>query len=159
MAVQDNYTADEWQAVLSAPTAAGLLVTLGDISGPIGLAQEASAVVKATVDTAAGSSSEVIKAIGETVKERKKLDMPDLPKERDQARAALFDICKRATEIVSQKAPGESSEYKTWLMTVAHKTAEASKEGGFLGFGGTRVSEGETVAINELAAAIGANAT
>ena len=32
-------------------------------------------------------------------------------------------------------------------MAIAQRTAEAAKEGGFLGIGGTRVSENETVAI------------
>jgi len=34
--------------------------------------------------------------------------------------------------------------------------AEAAKEGGFLGFGGTRVSEQETSALKDLSSVLGA---
>ena len=33
---------------------------------------------------------------------------------------------------------------KRWLLGIAQRTAEAAKEGGFLGFGGAQVSETET---------------
>jgi hypothetical protein len=56
-----------------------------------------------------------------------------------------------------QKSPAEAEEYKRWLVSLARQTAEAAKEGGFLGIGGTRVSEGESTAITELAAALGVN--
>jgi hypothetical protein len=51
---------------------------------------------------------------------------------------------------VAQKSPAEAEEYKRWLVALAQKTAEAAKEGGFLGIGGTRVSEAETSAVSEL---------
>jgi hypothetical protein len=37
---------------------------------------------------------------------------------------------------------------------VGARVAAAAKEGGFLGFGGTRVSESEEAALNEIAAAL-----
>lgn len=45
------------------------------------------------------------------------------------------------------------------LVSVAQKVSEAAKEGGFLGFGGTRVSEQEAATIKELSAALGLNTT
>jgi hypothetical protein len=44
------------------------------------------------------------------------------------------------------------------LVSLARKTAEASKEGGFLGIGGTVVSEEENSAVNELASALSVSA-
>jgi hypothetical protein len=41
-------------------------------------------------------------------------------------------------------------------MTVAQAVAAAHKEGGFLGIGGTRVSEAEEHALDEISAALGA---
>jgi len=38
---------------------------------------------------------------------------------------------------------------------VSQKVAEAAKEGGFLGFGGTQVSEQEAATIKELSTALG----
>ena len=41
------------------------------------------------------------------------------------------------------KAPADAAAYKAWLSTIAHKVAEAGVEGGFLGFGGEKVSDDE----------------
>jgi hypothetical protein len=38
---------------------------------------------------------------------------------------------------------------------VAQKVSEAAKEGGFLGFGGTQVSEQEAATLKELSVALG----
>lgn len=47
---------------------------------------------------------------------------------------------------------------KDWLTTLAQKASEASKEGGFLGFGGKLVSEEEAAAVKELSSALGKTA-
>jgi hypothetical protein len=56
---------------------------------------------------------------------------------------------------VARKSPAEAEECKRWLVSMAQKTAEAAKEGGVLGIGGTRVSQWEAEAIKELATALG----
>ena len=81
--------------------------------------------------------------------------MPELPRDQGAARTALLDGCKQAAAAVAQKSPAEAEEYKRWLVSLAQKTAEAAKEGGFLGIGGTRVSEAESTAVTELASALG----
>jgi hypothetical protein len=53
----------------------------------------------------------------------------------------------------------DAEALKAWFMQIAHKTAEAAKEGTFLGFGGSRVSTGETAGLNDLATALGTSAT
>jgi hypothetical protein len=68
---------------------------------------------------------------------------------------ALIEGCRQAAAVVLSKSPAEADEYKKWLVSFATTTAGASKEGGFLGFGGTLVSEAENSAISELAAALG----
>src|SRR3954471_5463689 len=62
---------------------------------------------------------------------------------RDKAIAAL----REAAAIVDAKAPAEAGAFKDWLKQIAQKTAEASTEGGFLGFGGVQVSEAEKVTL------------
>ena len=49
----------------------------------------------------------------------------------------------------------EAQGFKQWLVAVTQKVAEAAKEGGFLGFGGTQVSEQEAATIKELSTALG----
>ncbi len=63
---------------------------------------------------------------------------------------------KQAARILDSKAtPEESAEIKGWLSDLSVKTANAAKEGGFLGFGGTKVSENEKVALQKIADKLG----
>lgn len=161
MSKQTDYTPEEWKTISAAPVMAGLLVTVSDFSGPIGTAKEAIAVVRGVVDAAAGTSNELIKAVAEGIKAQGgKPDMPDVPGAGDRAavRTALIDICKRALSVVMQKSPADAEEYKQWLTSLAQKTAEASKEGGFLGIGGVQISDEEKAAVNELSSALSAKA-
>jgi hypothetical protein len=57
---------------------------------------------------------------------------------------------------VSQKVPADAAAYKEWLVGCAEKTAQAAKEGGFLGMGGTHVTARESAAIDRLRAALDA---
>jgi hypothetical protein len=156
MSKEADYTAQEWKTISAAPVMAGLLVSMSDMSGPVGLAKEAIAVAKGVAETAAVSSNELIKAVADGIRARGgKPEMPDLPNDLGGARLAMIDGCKQAASLVTQKSPAEAGEYKAWLALLARKTAEASKEGGFLGIGGRQVSEGENSAIKELATALG----
>lgn len=49
----------------------------------------------------------------------------------------------------------ETVEFKYWLYSIADQVTLASKAGGFLGFGGTRVSPAEAQFLDELRDALG----
>jgi hypothetical protein len=55
----------------------------------------------------------------------------------------------------SKATPADADAYKRFVMTVAQAVAEAHKEGGFLGIGGTRVSDAEEQALDEISLALG----
>ena len=79
-------------------------------------------------------------------------------KNPEAAKKQAVDGCVAAANIVTQKSPAEADEFKQWLMTIATRTSEAGKEGGFLGIGGTRVSEKEKTELAALAEALGISA-
>ena len=79
-------------------------------------------------------------------------------KNPDEARQKAVEGCVAAANIVTQKSPAEADEFKQWLMTIANRTAEAAKEGGFLGIGGTQVSDKEKAGLAALATALGVSA-
>lgn len=158
MATQTDFGADEWKAIVGAPVAAGLLITMADVSGPVGIAKEAMAVSKAIAETSTTASVDVVKAIGESVKAAGRLETPALPSDKTAVKAALIDIVRRGVAAVAAKSPGEADGYKRFVLEVAKKSAEASKEGGFLGIGGTQVSDAESAALKELSAALGVTA-
>lgn len=162
MSKQTDYTPEEWKTIASAPVLAGLLVSVADISGPIGMAKEAFAVVKTMTETAASTQNELIKAIAGELKSRGgKPELPSISKDsgnRADIKNMLIERCQEAVELVKRKSPAEADEFKQWLLELAQSTAEASKEGGFLGIGGTQVSDEERRAVDNLAAALGMSA-
>ena len=69
---------------------------------------------------------------------------------------ALYpDALRALSALLDAKAPADAAAYKTWLSHVANAVAEAAPEGGFLGFGGTQVSEAEKASVAQIAAALG----
>ena len=156
MSTRDDYSPEEWICVTSAPVMAGLLVSLSDVSGQAGMIKEAIAVARAVTDAATESSNELIAAIGHTWQTQiTPPPLAELPRDTpDAARNAALERCKIAADLVSERSPGEADEYKRWLVSLARKAAEAAKEGGFLGIGGTLVSDAETAAIKMLAATL-----
>ena len=157
MSTKNDYTVDEWKAIAGAPVAAGLLITLSDASGPVGIAKEAMAVSKAIVESAQGDAPEVVKALADVVKTGGgRTELPDVPAgDRAAIKNALTAVIQSALRAVESKSPGEADAYKEWLLSVAGKVAQASKEGGFLGFGGTVVSADEEAALKQLTDVLG----
>jgi hypothetical protein len=157
MSTKNNYSAEEWKAISSAPVAAGLLITLADASGPVGIAKEAMAVGKAISESTSGDAPEIVQALAESVKSGGgRPELPDVPKgDRAQTKDALIGVIKTAVGAVQTKSPAEVGSYKTWLASVAEKVSKASKEGGFLGIGGTLVSREEQEALTQLADVLG----
>ena len=54
----------------------------------------------------------------------------------------------------SKVDPAQAAQYRQWALGVAEKVAMASTEGGFLGFGGTRLSDAEKALIEQLKTAL-----
>jgi hypothetical protein len=69
---------------------------------------------------------------------------------KSQAIAALTSIA----QLVDAKAGSDAAAFKGWLKSIAERVAEASKEGGLLGFGGVAVSEAERATLGEVSAAL-----
>jgi hypothetical protein len=157
MSTIKDYSAEEWKAISGAPVAAGLLITLSDASGPVGIAKEAMAVGKAISESAVADASELVKAIAESAKPGGgRPELPDVPTgDRAKATETLLGVIKNAVATVQAKSPAEVQGYKTWLASVATKVSQASKEGGFLGIGGTLVSREEQDALKQLADVLG----
>lgn len=63
-------------------------------------------------------------------------------------------VIKAGIDQVSQGNPGEVAAYKSMILDAATATAEASKEGGFLGMGGQQVSAAEQAVLDQLKKAL-----
>jgi hypothetical protein len=72
------------------------------------------------------------------------------------------DVCRKSVSalqdvalLLESKAPADADAFKTWLQHIAADAAEAANEGGFMGFGGVRVSEAEKATLSDLSSALG----
>jgi membrane-bound ClpP family serine protease len=156
MSTQADYSGEEWLEVVTAPLLAGMLVITSD-PAVFGSAKE-SAVIAATINEYGQTSdTELIREIGRAMTAKDKPQMPKLPTSggSDAIMKDLVNRCQSAARIVESKSPSEAEAFKAYLIDIAKKTAEASKEGGFLGIGATRVSDQEKAALSQLAEALG----
>jgi hypothetical protein len=169
MAVQERFAPEEWQEVVAGPVDAGMMIAFTQPQGPAGLAHEMKAIYDATVTGVINSPSELIREVGAALARQKgeggEADQmkasAQQAKEHSKGDPQGFYLEKvtRAAALVSQKSPADASAYQQWLVECAEKTAQAAKEGGFFGIGGTQVTPRETAAIEKLRSALDAPAT
>ncbi len=156
MSLKEAFTAEEWARVVAAPMLAGIAVTAADPGGLWGAVKESVAVAGAVAKgkTAGGGLIDEI------------IDAYQTSEGRDLARGALkaeakgkapAEIVESAvTELgavsglVAAKAPDAAAGFKAWLKDIASKVAEAGSEGGFLGFGGEKVSAAEKATLDRI---------
>lgn len=163
MAKQDTFTSEEWNLLRLAPALISGGMSAADPSGIFSSIKEATA--------GASGMNEALKANGalelfaSLAGDHSIPGMPD-PKSmlgegpREQQlqnfKSAVLQRVKSAVDLVATKAsPEEAGAYRQMLVNVAQKAAEASKEGGFLGFGGVRVSDKEQAFITEVKKTVG----
>ena len=150
MTARADYTEDEWETLSRSPLVAGFAISLADPGGPIELTKETMAAVKALATPP--SDEELLIAVSQDAQAHAR-DHANLRKELDlkgaTARQQITDELTKVNGILTAKAtPEEAAAFRRWLVDAAQKAAEAAKEGGFLGIGAVRVSEGE---LNEMA--------
>lgn len=151
-ALRKNYTDAEWLKVRGAPLAAMYLVATASPSKGTGAVAELAA--------AAGAVTESLKSVSPTLLigtafggGMTKAEVDLLKKDAPPTERILSTI-KDGAAVVKAKSPGDAAAYSAMVMSVAQKTAEAAKEGGFLGIGGTQVSKEEQAALDAIRAAL-----
>jgi hypothetical protein len=157
MSGKTDFNGSEWDLLRSAPVMAGLLVVAASPSGPIGLMQETTAAGKVIVETpeTAQTQTQLLKSLSADVMQTMAIPKPPPGTTPEEVQEAAAEILRRTSALLSSKATlEEASEVKAWLAKIAQATAEAAKEGGFLGFGGVSVSDQEKSALGMVDAAL-----
>jgi hypothetical protein len=166
MANKQSFTPEEWTKVLESVTLAGVAVTAAEPSGLWGTLKEgfasASTLAASKLDP---SSSELVKAvIAEFETAQGRSAMQDALRKRfagakpAEVVQRSLDNLREVSAILNAKAPGDAPAFKAWLRGISQKVAEASPEGGFLGFGGVQVSEAEKATLADISKALGTSA-
>ena len=161
MSVKDKFTPDEWFKVMTGPGRAGAAVVAASPSGVTGLVAEAQAIGAAIREQVSASGrTPLLEAMAAdlmgTPPDPKTLPQEDKARSMEEARDRSVEGVRQAVWLVSSRVSAEDADaYRRLLMTVAQRTAEAAKEGGFLGFGGELVNDKERAVLDDLSRVIG----
>jgi hypothetical protein len=160
MSGKTDYTAEEWAGILAAPYLAGMQIVVADPN--LGFFGELGALTQGITSTMSGSHNELLRAVASeaVARENQEAIKPRLEAfKQEKDPVALMDALQaevvRAADVVSSRSAEDGSAYRKWIIYLAERTAEGSKEGGFLGISAVRVSEKETQALDQLRVALG----
>ena len=175
--MRQNFTDEEWAMLLQTPLLGVMAVVLADKVDPVSFLQELMAGVKLVGEELqrsdiAGDLAPVLAnamgdidvqdpLTGEQLLLKKEFELLGLMQTFKNAKAGkeyALDHFRQVAALLDRKVAGiHATDCKRWFMLIAQKTAEAQKEGGFLGIGSSRISEKESDVLKELAEALRLN--
>lgn len=169
MSFETRFTPEEQAVLISLPNMTGSAMAFAEGSG-LGTVKEMIANSRSFLKGKEITGNEIISAImpnivsiREAMQESK--EMREIVSRRlksreieskEQLRDLALEDAATVNGILNAKAqPEEAAQYKNWVLDIAEDVSKAAKEGVFLGFGGTQVSENEKDLFIELADALG----
>jgi hypothetical protein len=158
MAGRTSFSDEEWNLLRTAPVLVAGGVSLADPSGLIGSLKEAFYGMSSMMESYKQSSQ--LELIGALLADKNLPNMPDRgallgegsrEQQFENLKVGVLGKVRDALALLETKAsPEEVAAYKKMIATVAENAANASKESGFLGFGGERVSAGEKAFLDQV---------
>jgi hypothetical protein len=163
MVSKNDFSPVEWKKLVQAPLLAGFAVSAADPSSFVGTLQEAFASAKELSEAKTGASGELVKAVADEIltpsgraDAREGIRSIVQGAKLDEVKSRALEALKETAVIVNRKAPSEAKAFNGWLAKIANTVAEAGTEGGFLGFGGVKVSDVERATLSEISQILGA---
>jgi hypothetical protein len=162
MAIKASFAPEEWDQLLRSAVLAGMAVAAAAPSGVWGLIKESlaagDALAEARADAGANAlvravAADLATAEGQTTaRDGLRADLGG--SKASDAKGRTITELRQAAALLDAKAPEDAPAFKAWLLHIAQRVAEASKEGGFLGFGGVQVSDAERATLAEISDAL-----
>lgn len=160
MAIKADFTTEEWTKLIESPMLVGMAISAAEPSGLWGLLQEGFSGARQLADGRTNDTP-LIKAI---VEDLATSEGRTIARDALQARfkgAQSAEIVSRSVEslwdvarILDSKAGSDAATMKAWLYAHAERVANSASEGGFLGFGGQKVSESERATLSQISQAL-----
>jgi len=156
MTSKADFSDEEWTRLKRAPFVAGMAISLADPGGPIEAFKETAATLKTVLGDAQGSErGELVTAIARDVeadaREHKSPMAGFRPTKGATAGVEILDELGAVNRLITEKAtPEDAAALRAWLLAAAQASADAAKEGGFMGFHAERVSAGEQQMLDRL---------
>ena len=158
MGIKESFTAEEWQTLLRLPFKIGVTLMVVAPSGPIGLTKETMTLVQAPIALAqASNANALVSALAVELQAQAKAIVKDEEaafKHSDPAsyKGKAIGACKTAAAALSKTSAEDAGAYRTWVLAVGQKVAEAAKESGVL------VSDQENALLKEMDEALNVSA-
>jgi len=158
-----RFTPEEWKDLLGGVFMTGFAVTAAQPSGLFGMLREGLASRRALAEASkSASTNELIKSVASALRSPTGRNITNEFAGAHLKGAAQEDLkmlaiqaLNHAAAIVDRRAPDDAQAFKEWLLHIATRVAQASKEGSFFGFGGAVIGDTETATLGEIAAALG----
>lgn len=160
MSNKESYSSSEWAMFIRA-----LLETAGTMmaASPGGIVGETVATYQALNEIAAiHKEHELIQTLVVSMANLSAEERNALQNEEqgirgyDGVKQSYLSLLRQVRFILAEKAtPDESLAFKQSVLYIAERVANASKEGGFLGIGGTRFTDNEQALVKEIEGVLG----
>lgn len=159
MTTKSDFTDEEWARVVRGPMVAGLAISLADPGGPIEMAKESMATLKAATNPPSREQllAEVALEIQAMAQQRQnplKGFKPAPPPGQGPGDVVVEELRTVQALVAATATPEEAAAFGTWLVTAAQAAADAAKDGGFMGFHAAQVSAREQAMIDQVKAAV-----
>jgi hypothetical protein len=158
MGIKDLFTPEEWVEVREIPLLPAAAVMAGDLSGISGLAQEGKALYTELTRVAADSDGNPLAQalVAEILSQENSPAEDSAPMQAEKDLETLYQRLAVLLDVVNSRVtPEVASGFTAWLYQIAVSTAEAAREGGFLGIGSKQVSDDEGKVLVRLAEILG----
>jgi hypothetical protein len=143
MTTKADFTPEEWQTILEAPTSAGMIVVMSDRGGTI---RESFSMAKAYVEARDQHGSSEL--LDEVVATNPKVDRHAHSPE-DLRTIGLQHVRDAVALLEAKATPKELEDYRAFVIGLTERVAHAHREHG------VEVSEREQAAIDEIKVALG----
>lgn len=157
MTTKADFSDEDWTRIVRAPFIAGMALTLADPGGPIEAAKESMASIRSATNPPSREQllSEIALDIQAQVQQHHNPVKGYRPTGGTSAGDQVLEELREVRAIVLEHAtPEEAAAFGNWLVVTAEATANAAKEGGFMGFNAELVSEREQEMIEKVRAAV-----
>jgi len=157
---KNSFTEAEWNTLRETPHLVGTAIMMAGASG-LGTVKETFTLAQTVLG---GSKSELplirdlssaSEAQAAQTAIRETAGKVDPGKVREELQRISLERVRSSIALIGAKGNAdEVLAFRNWLWEIGEGVAKAAREGGFLGFGGTEVSEGEMAYLDQLKTAL-----
>lgn len=162
MTSKADFTSEEWTKLIESTMLASMAITAAEPSGLWGTLHEGISNASALAAGRSSTTPLVAAVVADLATSEGRTAARDTVKARLSGATTAAEIVARSIASVSDvarileaKAGADAVPFKQWIYANAERVANASTEGGFLGFGGVKVSDKEKATLGDLSKALG----